>query len=73
MPLVSEVGIEHLAIDFPSTAYPGHHRERGYNAIDFSHNVVNAWIRDVEVRNCDSGIFVGRRSEWLTITQLRFV
>ena len=73
MPLVSEVGIEHLAIDFPSTTYPGHHRERGYNAIDFSHNVVNAWIRDVEVRNCDSGIFVGRRSKWLTITQLRFV
>jgi hypothetical protein len=73
MPVVSEVGIEHLAIDFPSTAYPGHHRERGYNAIDFSHNVVNAWIRDVEVRNCDSGIFVGRRSKWLTITQLQFL
>jgi hypothetical protein len=73
MPVVSEVGIEHLAIDFPSTTYPGHHRERGYNAIDFSHNVVNAWVRDVEVRNCDSGIFVGRRSKWLTLTQLQFV
>jgi hypothetical protein len=73
MPIVSEVGVEHLAIAFPSTTYPGHHRERGYNAIDFSHNVVNAWIRDVEVRNCDSGIFVGRRSKWLTITQVQFV
>jgi hypothetical protein len=73
MPVVREVGIEHLAIAFPSTPYPGHHRERGYNAVDFSHNVVHAWIRDVEVRNCDSGIFVGRRSKWLTLTQLRFV
>lgn len=73
MPVVSEVGIEHLAIAFPRTPYPGHHRERGYNAIDLTHNVANAWIRDVEVRNCDSGIFVGRRSKWLTITQVRFV
>lgn len=73
MPVVSEVGIEHLAIEFPSTAYPGHHRERGYNAIDFSRNVVNAWVRDLEVRNCDSGIFVGRRSKWLTLSQVRFV
>ena len=72
MPVVSEVGIENLAIDFPSTTYPGHHRERGYNAIDFNHNVVNAWVREVEVRNCDSGVFVGRQSKWLTLTQLRF-
>jgi len=73
MPVVSDVGIENLAIAFPSTAYPGHHRERGYNAVDFSHDVINAWVRNVEVRNCDSGIFVGRRSKWLTLTQVRFV
>lgn len=73
MPVVREVGIEHLVIDFPSTPYPGHHRERGYNAVEFSHNVVDAWIRDVEIRNCDSGVFVGRRSKWLTLTELRFV
>lgn len=73
MPVVREVGIEHLAIDFPATPYPGHHRERGYNAVEFGHNVVHSWIRDVELRNCDSGVFVGRRSKWLTLTQLRFV
>jgi hypothetical protein len=73
MPLLREVGVEHLVIEFPSSPYPGHHRERGYNGIDFSHNVVNAWVRDVEMRNCDSGVFVGRRAKWLTITELRFV
>jgi hypothetical protein len=72
MPVVREIGIEHLTIDFPSTPYPGHHRERGYNAIEFSRNVVDAWVRDVEMRNCDSGIFVGRRSKGLSLTQLQF-
>lgn len=73
MPVVREVGIEHLTIDFPSTPYPGHHRERGYNAIEFSRNVVDAWVRDVEVRNGDSGIFVGHRCRGLTLSQLQFV
>lgn len=73
MPVAREIGIEHLTIDFASTPYPGHHRERGYNAIDFSRNVIDSWVRDVEVRNCDSGIFVGKRSKGLTLTQLQFV
>ena len=72
MPVIREVGIEHLGIEFPVTAYPGHHRERGFNGVDFSRNVVDAWIRDVTMHNCDSGVFVGRRSKWLTITGLRF-
>ena len=72
MSVIREVGIEHLGIEFPVTAYPGHHRERGFNGVDFSHNVVNAWIRDVTMTNCDSGVFVGRRSKWLTITGLHF-
>jgi len=72
MPVIREVGIEHLGIEFPVTVYPGHHRERGFNGVDFSRNVVDAWIRDVTMHNCDSGVFVGRRSKWLTITGLRF-
>jgi hypothetical protein len=72
MPVAREIGIEHLTIDFSSTPYPGHHRERGYNAIEFSRNVIDAWVRDVEIRNCDSGIFVGHRSKGLTLTQLQF-
>jgi hypothetical protein len=73
MPIVREVGIEHLAIGFPCTPYPGHHRERGFNAIDFSQNVLNAWVSDVTVHNADSGVFVGRRSKWITISGLRLV
>jgi hypothetical protein len=33
---VREVGIEDMTIEFPRTSYPGHHLERGYNAIDFA-------------------------------------
>ena len=73
MPFTHDVGIEHLVVSFPSTPYPGHHRERGFNAIDFNQDVVNSWISDVEFRNCDSGIFVGRRSKWITFAGLRFV
>jgi hypothetical protein len=72
MPVIREVGIEHLAIEFPITPYPGHHRERGFNGVEFSRDVVDAWIRDVTIRNCDSGVFVGHRSKWLTITGLVF-
>ena len=32
-PKTSEVGIEHLALRFPPTTYPGHFKEPGYNAI----------------------------------------
>lgn len=73
MPVAREIGIEHLTIDFPSTPYPGHHRERGYNAIEFSRNVMDAWVRDVEIRNSDSGVFVGHRCKGLTLIQLHFV
>jgi hypothetical protein len=73
MPVVQDVGIEHLAISFPSTPYPGHHRERGFNAIDFTQNVVNAWVSDLQIHNCDSGVFVGRRSKWITISGLRLM
>jgi hypothetical protein len=72
MPLIREVGVEHLAVEFPITPYPGHHRERGFNAVEFSRNVVNAWVRDVSIHNCDSGVLVGHRSKWLTITGVRF-
>ena len=72
MPVLREVGIEHLAIEFPTTPYLGHHRERGLNALELSRNVVDSWIRDVTIHNCDSGVFVGRRSKRLTITGLRF-
>jgi Pectate lyase superfamily protein len=55
VPSVQEVGIEHLSIHFPWTAYPGHFRERGYNALFFQ-DVSQCWINDVEIQNSDFAI-----------------
>lgn len=52
-----EIGIEHLAFEFPVTPYQGHFTELGYNAIAYS-GLRNAWVRDVEIRHADSGIFI---------------
>jgi Pectate lyase superfamily protein len=55
VPSVQEVGIEHLSIHFPWSAYPGHFKENGYNGIFFT-GVAQSWIDDVEVQNSDIGI-----------------
>jgi hypothetical protein len=52
-----EIGIEHLAFEFPVTPYKGHFTELGYNAIAYS-GVRNGWVRNVEIRHADSGIFI---------------
>jgi hypothetical protein len=57
-PSVSEVGVEHLSIRFPLTTYPGHFKERGYNAIYYT-GVVNSWVRDVRISNADYGVNLG--------------
>jgi len=49
--------VEGLSFEFPKTAYPGHLREKGYNAISLR-GVVNGWVRDIRTVNADSGIFV---------------
>ena len=54
-PTVQEFGIEHLSIHFPWTPYPGHFKEKGYNAIFFQ-DVSQCWVNDVEVQNADFGI-----------------
>ena len=56
-PHVYDVGIEHLAIEFDPLPYEGHFTERGRNAVAIG-NAYDCWIRNVEVRNCDSGFFV---------------
>ncbi len=56
-PRLQEVGIEHLAFEFPDKPYLGHFTEQGFNAIQFI-GVVNSWVRDVVIRNADSGIFL---------------
>ena len=54
-PSVQEVGVEHLSIHFPWTAYPGHFKEKGYNGLFFQ-DVSNCWVNDVEIQNSDFGI-----------------
>jgi hypothetical protein len=54
---VEEVGIERLTFEFPNIPYDGHFTELGNNAIALS-GTRNCWIRDVQIHNCDSGIFV---------------
>ena len=54
-PTVLEFGIEELSIHFPWSPYPGHFKEKGYNAI-FLENVAQAWVRDVEIQNADFGV-----------------
>jgi len=55
---LEEVGIEGFRITFPETAYRGHHREAGYNAI-YMTGLVHGWVRDVEIKHADSGILSG--------------
>lgn len=54
---VSEVGIEDLTIDFPIKPYKGHFTERGMNGIALTH-VLNSWIKNVQISNSDSGLFL---------------
>jgi hypothetical protein len=60
-PRVREVGIEDLTIAFPAKPYAGHFTERGMNAIAMN-GVADCWVRNVEIVNCDSGIFLGGSS-----------
>ena len=52
-----EIGIEHLAFEFPVTPYQGHFTELGNNAIALG-GLRNSWVRDVEIRHADSGMFI---------------
>jgi len=52
---LSEVGLEHFSVSFPIAPNIAHHVEDGYNAIYLTH-LYNGWVRDVKIRNADSGI-----------------
>ncbi len=62
---VEEVGIEHLAFEFPVTPYEGHFTELGFNAIAYS-GVRNCWIRDIVIRHADSGPFISGANNTIT-------
>jgi hypothetical protein len=56
-PQVTEVGVEHLTIEFPNTPYQGHFTEAGYNPLAFD-GVSDCWARNLHIVNADSGPFV---------------
>ena len=52
---VEEVGIENFAFEFPMSNDFPHHLEDGYNAIYLT-SLYNGWVKNVTVKNADSGI-----------------
>jgi len=64
---VEEVSIEKLGFQFPNQPYKGHFTELGYNALALS-GVRNCWIRDIVIRNADSGIFLSGSN--ITVTRV---
>ncbi len=65
-PRLKEVGIEHLAFEFPDDPYLGHFTELGFNALQIN-GAAHSWIRNVVIRNADSGIAMGG-SVFCTVT-----
>jgi hypothetical protein len=61
---VEEIGIENLTVEFPATDYLGHFAELGQNAIAFD-GVRNSWVRNVTIKNADSGLFINGNSTTL--------
>jgi hypothetical protein len=64
-PRATEVGVQHLTIRFPESDYPGHFKEPGYNAIEFT-GLFDSWIRDVRIVNADYGVNLNR-SRFITV------
>lgn len=58
-PSVTEVGVEGVSFVFPPEPYQGHFKEVGFNPIVIDATAAHCWIRDIEVRNGDSGPYVG--------------
>lgn len=52
---ISNVGIENIAFEFLYQEYNAHHVEYGFNAIYLT-NTSHSWVRNVSIRNGDSGI-----------------
>lgn len=65
-PRLEEVGIEHLAFEFPDDPYLGHFTELGFNAVQVN-GAAHSWVRNVVIRNADSGIAMGG-SVFCTVT-----
>jgi hypothetical protein len=56
-PTVTESGVENLGFEFPVQPYQGHFTELGFNPVALS-GVAHCWVRNIHVRNADSGPFI---------------
>lgn len=65
---LSEVGIEDIALVFPEGGSFGHHQEEGYNGVFFT-GVFNGWIRNLRVKDGDSGVLTGNSAN-LTLSDI---
>ncbi|EFN59950.1 hypothetical protein CHLNCDRAFT_133034 [Chlorella variabilis] len=54
---VSESGIEGITFAFKWTWYPGHHLERGMNAVELS-DVRDCWVRNIATINADNTVLM---------------
>ncbi|WP_166826755.1 glycosyl hydrolase family 28-related protein [Thalassoroseus pseudoceratinae] len=68
-PRTQNSGLEGVSIEFPVTPYGGHFKEVGFNGIDLIGT--NNWVRDVEILNCDSGIFIHGQFHTVTDVTIR--
>ncbi|MGJ1320381.1 glycosyl hydrolase family 28-related protein [Sphingobacterium spiritivorum] len=60
-------GIQSLKIEFPDNAWAGHNfHERGYNAIGFTDRAHDGWIKNIKLKGCDMGIWIGRSAHHIT-------
>jgi hypothetical protein len=66
---LAEVGIEHLAVEFPDVPYAGHHLERGFNAFYLT-DLTHSWLRDVRIVNADSAVLTDTSSR-ITLDAVR--
>lgn len=57
-PSVTDVGIESLSFEFPLRRYEGHFKEVGFNPVEIARGAAHCWLRDIVVRNADSGPYV---------------
>ena len=62
---VQHSAIESLSIQFKFTKKKPHRQEAGFNAIAIT-DVVNCWVKNIEIVNADNGI-IAHRSHFVTI------
>lgn len=56
VPKAEDCGLDGVTISFPARPYRGHWKEDGFNGVAL--NGTNNWVRNIEIRNADSGIYV---------------